>query len=165
MQLMPGLLDLCTLLDDKNIPRWLHSINFSEQACQKIFWGHCKNFGDLRAAALEIICQADLINCLLQAGNAIDKPFRKRDQVFELRLAVLHCRGIITRNSKISVDHFHANFFNTTNNFLPALCRDFKPYKPSPAALLHICSGWNIKPQECLMVGDSVKDDVSCSAT
>lgn len=71
------------------------------------------------------------------------------------------CRGIITRNSQLSVDHFHKTFFNDTQQFLPALCRDFRPFKPSPAALLNICSTWNIAPQECLMVGDSVKDDVS----
>ena len=69
-------------------------------------------------------------------------------------------RGIITRNSKLSVDHFHGSFFAELNEFIPALDRDFKPYKPSPAALLNICETWRIRPQECLMVGDSIKDDV-----
>ena len=36
------------------------------------------------------------------------------------------------------------------------------PYKPSPAALLHICETWGILASECIMVGDSVKDDIVC---
>lgn len=62
----------------------------------------------------------------------------------------------------VSVDHFHSTHF-TGLPFLPALCRDFRPYKPSPEALLHICREWQIPPNECLMVGDSAKDDVSSS--
>jgi FMN phosphatase YigB (HAD superfamily) len=31
------------------------------------------------------------------------------------------------------------------------------PYKPSPAALQHICECWGISPSECVMVGDSAK--------
>jgi HAD superfamily hydrolase (TIGR01549 family) len=45
--------------------------------------------------------------------------------------------------------------------FVPALSREFRPYKPDPAPLLHICSAWNIPPHEVIMVGDSLKDDVS----
>jgi HAD superfamily hydrolase (TIGR01549 family) len=45
--------------------------------------------------------------------------------------------------------------------FAPALSREFRPYKPDPAPLLHICSTWNIPPHEVIMVGDSLKDDVS----
>ena len=59
----------------------------------------------------------------------------------------------------VSVDHFHGSHF-IGQPFLPALDRDFRPYKPSPDALLHICREWRIPPQECLMVGDSAKDDV-----
>jgi FMN phosphatase YigB (HAD superfamily) len=44
--------------------------------------------------------------------------------------------------------------------FSPALSREFRPYKPDPAPLLHICSTWNIPPNEVVMVGDSLKDDV-----
>jgi len=58
-----------------------------------------------------------------------------------------------------SVDYFHGTHF-TEQPFLPALCRDFRPYKPSPEALLHICREWGIPPHECLMVGDSAPDDV-----
>lgn len=45
--------------------------------------------------------------------------------------------------------------------FSPALSREFRPYKPDPAPLLHICSAWEVKPSEIMMVGDSLKDDVS----
>ena len=70
------------------------------------------------------------------------------------------CRGLITRNVLRSVDHFHANHFPLPA-FLPAISRECgHPYKPSPAALLHICSSWGIHPTECIMIGDSAKDDV-----
>nr|ACG48930.1 catalytic/ hydrolase/ phosphoglycolate phosphatase [Zea mays] len=68
-------------------------------------------------------------------------------------------RGLITRNVKDAVDLFHQRFGMT---FTPALSREFRPYKPNPAPLLHICSAWNIPPHEVIMVGDSLKDDVVC---
>jgi hypothetical protein len=61
---------------------------------------------------------------------------------------------------KRSVDYFHAHHFPLPA-FLPAISRECgHPYKPSPAALLHICEAWGIQPHECVMVGDSAKDDV-----
>jgi HAD superfamily hydrolase (TIGR01549 family) len=45
--------------------------------------------------------------------------------------------------------------------FVPALSREFRPYKPDPAPLLHICSTWKLPPNPVIMVGDSLKDDVS----
>lgn len=45
--------------------------------------------------------------------------------------------------------------------FCPALSREFRPYKPDPAPLLHICSDWEVLPNEVMMIGDSLKDDVS----
>ena len=48
--------------------------------------------------------------------------------------------------------------------FSPALSREFRPYKPDPAPLLHICSTWEVQPNEVMMVGDSLKDDVSGSS-
>lgn len=45
--------------------------------------------------------------------------------------------------------------------FSPALSREFRPCKPDPAPLLHICSTWEVQPHEVMMVGDSLKDDVS----
>lgn len=65
----------------------------------------------------------------------------------------------MTRNVDTSVKYFHDNHFTLTP-FWPALSRDFKPYKPNPGALLHICQQWSILPQEAIMVGDSAKDDV-----
>ncbi|KAK7812783.1 haloacid dehalogenase-like hydrolase domain-containing protein At2g33255 [Quercus suber] len=46
--------------------------------------------------------------------------------------------------------------------FCPALSREFRPYKPDPAPLLHICSDWEVLPTEVMMIGDSLKDDVAC---
>ncbi|XP_021291234.1 haloacid dehalogenase-like hydrolase domain-containing protein At2g33255 [Herrania umbratica] len=68
-------------------------------------------------------------------------------------------RGLITRNVKESVDLFHQRFGMM---FFPALSREFRPYKPDPAPLLHICSAWEVQPNEVMMVGDSLKDDVAC---
>ena len=48
--------------------------------------------------------------------------------------------------------------------FSPALSREFRPYKPDPTPLLHICSSWEVQPNEVMMVGDSLKDDVSSSS-
>lgn len=68
-------------------------------------------------------------------------------------------RGLITRNVKGAVDLFHQRFGMT---FCPALSREFRPYKPDPAPLLHICSDWEVLPTEVMMIGDSLKDDVAC---
>ncbi|XP_057547271.1 haloacid dehalogenase-like hydrolase domain-containing protein At2g33255 isoform X2 [Amaranthus tricolor] len=68
-------------------------------------------------------------------------------------------KGLITRNVKDSVDIFHLRFGMT---FSPALSREFRPCKPDPAPLLHICSTWDVQPDEVIMIGDSLKDDVVC---
>ncbi|KAF8388304.1 hypothetical protein HHK36_026970 [Tetracentron sinense] len=68
-------------------------------------------------------------------------------------------RGLITRNIKAAVDLFHKRFGIV---FSPALSREFHPYKPDPAPLLHICSNWDVHPYEVIMIGDSLKDDVAC---
>ncbi|GAA0163603.1 hydrolase [Lithospermum erythrorhizon] len=68
-------------------------------------------------------------------------------------------RGLITRNVKAAVDLFHQRFGMT---FCPALSREYRPYKPDPAPLLHICSVWQVQPNEVMMIGDSLKDDVAC---
>ncbi|XP_057426170.1 haloacid dehalogenase-like hydrolase domain-containing protein At2g33255 [Lotus japonicus] len=65
-------------------------------------------------------------------------------------------RGLITRNVKSAVDIFHERFGIT---FSPALSREFRPYKPDPAPQLHICSLWEVQPNEVIMIGDSLKDD------
>ncbi|OIS98939.1 PREDICTED: haloacid dehalogenase-like hydrolase domain-containing protein At2g33255 [Nicotiana attenuata] len=68
-------------------------------------------------------------------------------------------RGLITRNVKDAVDLFHVRF---GVKFSPALSREFRPYKPDPAPLLHICSTWEVQSNEVMMIGDSLKDDVAC---
>ncbi|CAA3009234.1 haloacid dehalogenase-like hydrolase domain-containing At2g33255 [Olea europaea subsp. europaea] len=68
-------------------------------------------------------------------------------------------RGLITRNVKEAVDLFHLRFGMI---FSPALSREFRPYKPDPAPLLHICTAWGMQPDEVMMIGDSLKDDVAC---
>ncbi|CAN7137528.1 unnamed protein product [Brassica rapa subsp. narinosa] len=68
-------------------------------------------------------------------------------------------RGLITRNVKKAIDIFHQRFDVI---FSPALGREFRPYKPNPDPLLHICSAWDIQPNEVMMVGDSLKDDIAC---
>ncbi|KAL9408502.1 hypothetical protein AB3S75_046966 [Citrus x aurantiifolia] len=68
-------------------------------------------------------------------------------------------RGLITRNIQEAVDLFHNRFGIT---FSPALSREFRPCKPDPGPLLHICSTWEVQPNEVMMVGDSLKDDVAC---
>jgi HAD superfamily hydrolase (TIGR01549 family) len=71
-------------------------------------------------------------------------------------------RGLITRNVKRSIEYFHINHFPLPP-FIPAISRECEfPYKPSPAALIHICESWGIAPSQCVMVGDSAKDDVVC---
>eukprot|EP00252_Welwitschia_mirabilis_P014214 TRINITY_DN31289_c0_g1_i1.p1 TRINITY_DN31289_c0_g1~~TRINITY_DN31289_c0_g1_i1.p1 ORF type:complete len:254 (-),score=38.64 TRINITY_DN31289_c0_g1_i1:118-879(-) len=69
-------------------------------------------------------------------------------------------RGLITRNIKESVDLFHSRF--GMKEFTPALSREFRPYKPDPAPLQHICASWEVVPNEIMMVGDSLADDVVC---
>ncbi|KAL2506498.1 Haloacid dehalogenase-like hydrolase domain-containing protein [Abeliophyllum distichum] len=68
-------------------------------------------------------------------------------------------RGLITRNVKEAVDLFHIRFGMI---FSPALSREFRPYKPDPAPLLHICTTWGVQADEVMMIGDSLKDDVAC---
>ncbi|XP_024020592.1 haloacid dehalogenase-like hydrolase domain-containing protein At2g33255 isoform X1 [Morus notabilis] len=72
---------------------------------------------------------------------------------------VNNVQGLITRNVKAAVDLFHERF---GIRFSPALSREFRPFKPDPAPLLHICSAWDVQPSEVMMVGDSLKDDVKC---
>ncbi|RRT76147.1 hypothetical protein B296_00030468, partial [Ensete ventricosum] len=66
-------------------------------------------------------------------------------------------RGLITRNVKAAVDIFHQRF---GMEFIPALSREFRPYKPDPAPLLHICSVWGVPASQVMMIGDSLRDDV-----
>ena len=68
-------------------------------------------------------------------------------------------RALVTRNAASSVEFFHDTVW-TMAPFSPWLSREFKPYKPAPDSLLHICELWGCSPSEIIMVGDSAKDDV-----
>ena len=70
-------------------------------------------------------------------------------------------RGLVTRNMKASVDHFHEHHLQDLPPFWPALCREtFHAFKPSPEPLLHIAGEWGIDPEEMAMIGDSASNDV-----
>jgi len=72
-------------------------------------------------------------------------------------------RGIVTRNVATSVAHLHKEHITPQGlaAFSPALGREFRPYKPEPDALLHICREWGLAPgADVVMVGDSAKDDI-----
>jgi HAD superfamily hydrolase (TIGR01549 family) len=71
-------------------------------------------------------------------------------------------RALVTRNVLSSVDFFHSTHFNLPP-FFPALSREYTPYKPDPASLLHIADHWGVKGTELVMIGDSAKDDVVCA--
>lgn len=66
--------------------------------------------------------------------------------------------AILTRNGQHAVDHFAARF---AHSFDTIVTREFKPCKPHPAPLLHICQQWGVRPQEVMMVGD-FRDDLLC---
>eukprot|EP00887_Chlorella_sp_A99_P002692 scaffold6.g2692.t1 len=70
-------------------------------------------------------------------------------------------RALVTRNVNASIDFFHRHHF-TLPPFTPALSREFAPYKPNPAALLHIADKWGVQRDMLVMVGDSAKDDIVC---
>ena len=73
-------------------------------------------------------------------------------------------RGLVTRNLRSSVDHFHKHHLLPHLPFSPAIGRECGfAYKPSPESLLHICGVWGIPPRESVFIGDSPKDDVSSS--
>ena len=54
-------------------------------------------------------------------------------------------RALVTRNAATSVDYFHERVW-TRAPFSPRLSREFKPYKPAPDAILHICETWGCAP-------------------
>lgn len=66
-------------------------------------------------------------------------------------------KAICTRNFPIPVNHLTTTFL-PNHRFEPVITRDFKPPKPHPAGILHICKGWGIDPENVVMVGDSMDD-------
>jgi HAD superfamily hydrolase (TIGR01549 family) len=80
--------------------------------------------------------------------------------------------ALLTRNSRCSVDaflkklcsSFDATLYqnlSTDSLFSHILTRDFKPHKPSPAPVQHICTQWKLSPENVLLVGDGKEDIIS----
>ncbi|KAG0535461.1 hypothetical protein BDA96_04G368100 [Sorghum bicolor] len=140
LQIMPGASELCGFLDAKQIRK--NSTNI-----------------DVVQLFVERLIVTSLVYCVYQSGYCcLTQAIQFMIIVEHVCCVILKIRGLITRNVKDAVDLFHQRFGMM---FTPALSREFRPYKPDPAPLLHICSTWNIPPHEVIMVGDSLKDDVS----
>ena len=72
--------------------------------------------------------------------------------------------AIITRNDQRGVEHFLKHLkprFQDGKIFSHIITREFKPIKPDPAAVFHICKQWNIKCCNTVFVGDH-KHDIEC---
>jgi HAD superfamily hydrolase (TIGR01509 family) len=48
--------------------------------------------------------------------------------------------------------------FLPKHEFGPVITREFKPPKPHPHGILYIAEQWDIKPENLIMVGDSIDD-------
>jgi beta-phosphoglucomutase-like phosphatase (HAD superfamily) len=73
-------------------------------------------------------------------------------------------RALVTRNVERSVHHFHS-FLHANHQvapFKPSITRESPNlrFKPHPDALLHISQDFKCAPQELIMIGDSIKDDI-----
>jgi HAD superfamily hydrolase (TIGR01549 family) len=75
-------------------------------------------------------------------------------------------RAVLTRNVERSVDALHDKLqlapFDPAvarNTIHPHLQTNIAP-KPHPDAIHYICERWNCSPEQVIMVGDSLKDDV-----
>lgn len=76
--------------------------------------------------------------------------------------------SICTRNVPKPVTDFCLKFLNHSDPFDntkteglvtgPIMTREFKPPKPAPEPLLHICNSWGVDPRDVVMVGDSIDD-------
>ncbi|MFA7231148.1 MAG: HAD family hydrolase [Victivallaceae bacterium] len=69
--------------------------------------------------------------------------------------------GIITRNTRKSSDILLRRM---KVNFDVVLTREYPFIKPAPEPVLHILEKWQIKPEECLMIGDYIHDIMSARA-
>lgn len=66
-------------------------------------------------------------------------------------------KGICTRNFDGPVAHLCRTFLPGIT-FPQIVTRAFKPPKPHPAGILHICAQWGVGGNEVIMVGDSIDD-------
>ena len=72
--------------------------------------------------------------------------------------------AIITRNDQRGVEQFLKNLkphFQDGKIFSHIITREFKPIKPDPAAVFHICKQWKIECCNTVFVGDH-KHDIEC---
>jgi len=69
--------------------------------------------------------------------------------------------AIITRNTSRSTEALLAKL---SVQFNPVLTREFPHIKPAPEPVLHILDAWQIKPDECMMIGDYIHDVESANA-
>jgi len=90
-------------------------------------------------------------NCLQEGVEAALERFAKAN----IRLA------IITRNTARSTE---ALLKKLSVEFDPILTREFPYIKPAPEPVLHILDSWQIKADECIMVGDYIHDIESANA-
>ncbi|KAG4908280.1 hypothetical protein JHK84_056806 [Glycine max] len=141
LQIMPGSFALC-----------MHSSLSHELSCHK-FHVRCAGCAELCA-----MLDSKKISCCSNNNDVMILVVVKCEQITHVIWPFFR-RGLITRNTKSAVDLFHERFGIT---FSPALSREFRPYKPDPGPLLHICSLWEVQPNEVIMIGDSLKDDVRC---
>ncbi|XP_028411278.1 haloacid dehalogenase-like hydrolase domain-containing protein At2g33255 [Dendronephthya gigantea] len=69
--------------------------------------------------------------------------------------------AIMTRNDHRAVEQFLKHLkprFQDGKVFSHILTRDFKPVKPDPAPVLHICKEWKIQCCNTVVVGDHLQD-------
>lgn len=85
-------------------------------------------------------------------------------KLYELKVKTSIC----TRNVPKPVTDFCLKFLDHSNPFDldnterlvsgPIVTREFKPPKPSPKPIMHICNSWGVDSSEVVMIGDSMDD-------
>lgn len=74
--------------------------------------------------------------------------------------------ALVTRNTRRTVEHLQRNLWRDLPAFEPAISRDDTfPPKPDPAALVAIAEAWDCRPEEMVMCGDSIENDVRFGAS
>ena len=67
-------------------------------------------------------------------------------------------KAIVTRNTLKTVKHLLTHM---GTSFSEIVTREFEPFKPDPAPVVHICRKWNILPADVVVIGD-YRDDLLC---
>jgi len=132
---------------------------------------------DFAAIRRTIGCPSDQL--ILEYIHAVSDPTRRRKAAATLQEAELDAAarsapmpgaedtvlaliadgipvGILTRNSRSSVDRSLLNFRHLTgNHFDPIITRESSvAVKPAPDGILHAASHWRVSPEAVMMVGD-----------